>query len=240
MRSRFPLLIVVVALVVVALVGGACGSGSGPERPTVDPGWTVPSTTPPSTTPPSTTPPSTTATTSSEASNTTSAELVTTTTVPTDFCPDLASHLEREGGRLADIRSSLGPGDPQVYLEAASAMTLMAGWLAERVPQKVAGDAERLAALWREATAVVGSDDGQQDAAEAVTRINAALEERRGALSAVAETVSVHLLGECPPEVVRLLAALDPRTGVRPTTTAPPSTIPQELLDFIRKLLTGN
>ena len=29
MRSRFPLLMVVVALVVVALVGGACGSGSG-------------------------------------------------------------------------------------------------------------------------------------------------------------------------------------------------------------------
>lgn len=173
----------------------------------------------------------------------TTSEVVAPTTVPETFCPDLAMHLDREGSRLADLRSSLGPDDPQMFVEAASAMSLLAGWLLERAPVGVVGEAERLARNWREATMPhMAGSEGEFDARAAMSAINAALAERQAAMSEAAEAVSVFLLEECPQEVALLLPGLDPRTVApeRPSTTPPPSTLPQEIIDFIRKLLTGS
>ena len=240
-------------LLAIAVPVGACGSDAGPERPTIDPSWTVPSTTqPPSTMqPPSTTqPPATTQpsggsgdpeSTTTEVTVPTTTEVTVPTTVSEAFCPDLAGHLEREGSRLADLRSGLGPDDPQVYVEAASAMSLLAGWLLERAPVGVVGSAERLATLWREATMPhMNQSEGEFDARAAMAAINAALVGRHEAMAEAAEAVTVFLLDECPYEVALMLAGLDPRSAVRPSTTPPPSTLPKEIRDFIRKLLTGS
>ena len=171
----------------------------------------------------------------------TTAGSVAPSTVPESFCPDLAEHLGREGGRLADLRSALGPDDPQVYVEAASAMSLLAGWLVERAPMGVVGEAERLATHWREATMShleqVGDEAG---ARAAMAAIKASLVERHNVMAESAEAVSTFLLEECTYEVALLLGGLDPRLAVRPSTTPPPSTLPQEIRDFIRKLLTGS
>ena len=234
-------------LLAIAVPVGACGSDAGPERPTIDPSWTVPSTTqPPSTMqPPSTTQPSGGSgdpeSTTTEVTASTTTEVTVPTTVSEAFCPDLAGHLEREGSRLADLRSGLGPDDPQVYVEAASAMSLLAGWLLERAPVGVVGSAERLATLWREATMPhMNQSEGEFDARAAMAAINAALVGRHEAMAEAAEAVSVFLLDECPYEVALMLAGLDPRSAVRPSTTPPPSTLPKEIRDFIRKLLTGS
>jgi hypothetical protein len=173
----------------------------------------------------------------------TTSEVVVPTTVPETFCPDLARHLDREGSRLVDLRSSLGPDDPQVYVEAASAMSLLAGWLSERAPVGVVDEAERLARNWREATMPhMAGSEGEFDARAAMLAINASLAERQSAMAESAEAVSVFLLEECPHEVALLLSGLDPRSVVseRPSTVPPPSTLPQEIRDFIRKLLTGS
>ena len=237
----------VAVLLAIAVPVGACGSDAGPERPTIDPSWTVPSTTqPPSTMqPPSTTQPSGGSgdpeSTTTEVTVPTTTEVAVPTTVSEAFCPDLAGHLQREGSRLADLRSGLGPDDPQVYVEAASAMSLLAGWLLERAPVGVVGSAERLATLWREATMPhMNQSEGESDARAAMAAINAALIERHEAMAEAAEAVSVFLLDECPYEVALMLAGLDPRSAVRPSTTPPPSTLPKEIRDFIRKLLTGS
>ena len=235
----------VAVLLAIAVSVGACGSDAGPERPTIDPSWTVPSTTqPPSTMqPPSTTQqPSTTQPSGGSGDpESTTTEVTVPTTVSEAFCPDLAGHLEREGSRLADLRSGLGPDDPQVYVEAASAMSLLAGWLLERAPVGVVGSAERLATLWREATMPhMNQSEGEFDARAAMAAINAALVGRHEAMAEAAEAVSVFLLDECPYEVALMLAGLDPRSAVRPSTTPPPSTLPKEIRDFIRKLLTGS
>ena len=74
----------------------------------------------------------------------------------------------------------------------------------------------------------------------AMAAINASLVERHEAMAEAAEAVSVFLLDECPYEVALMLAGLDPRSAVRPSTTPPPSTLPKEIRDFIRKLLTGS
>ena len=231
----------VAVLLAIAVSVGACGSDAGPERPTIDPSWTVLSTTqPPSTTQPSGgsgDPESTT----TEVTVPTTTEVAVPTTVSEAFCPDLAGHLQREGSRLADLRSGLGPDDPQVYVEAASAMSLLAGWLLERAPVGVVGSAERLATLWREATMPhMNQSEGESDARAAMAAINASLVERHEAMAEAAEAVSVFLLDECPYEVALMLAGLDPRSAVRPSTTPPPSTLPKEIRDFIRKLLTGS
>ena len=237
----------VAVLLAIAVPVGACGSDAGPERPTIDPSWTVLSTTqPPSATqPPSTTQPSGGSgdpeSTTTEVTVPTTTEVAVPTTVSEAFCPDLAGHLQREGSRLADLRSGLGPDDPQVYVEAASAMSLLAGWLLERAPVGVVGSAERLATLWREATMPhMNQSEGESDARAAMAAINAALIERHEAMAEAAEAVSVFLLDECPYEVALMLAGLDPRSAVRPSTTPPPSTLPKEIRDFIRKLLTGS
>ena len=231
----------VAVLLAIAVPVGACGSDAGPERPTIDPSWTVlPTTQPPSTTQPSGgsgDPESTT----TEVTVPTTTEVAVPTTVSEAFCPDLAGHLQREGSRLADLRSGLGPDDPQVYVEAASAMSLLAGWLLERAPVGVVGSAERLATLWREATMPhMNQSEGEFDARAAMAAINAALVGRHEAMAEAAEAVTVFLLDECPYEVALMLAGLDPRSAVRPSTTPPPSTLPKEIRDFIRKLLTGS
>ena len=82
--------------------------------------------------------------------------------------------------------------------------------------------------------------EGEFDARTAMAAINAALVERHEAMAEAAEAVSVFLLDECPYEVALMLAGLDPRSAVRPSTTPPPSTLPKEIRDFIRKLLTGS
>ena len=120
-------------------------------------------------------------------------------------------------------------------------MSLLAGWLLERAPVGVVGSAERLATLWREATMPhMNQSEGESDARAAMAAINAALVERHEAMAEAAEAVSVFLLDECPYEVALMLAGLDPRSAVRPSTTPPPSTLPKEIRDFIRKLLTGS
>lgn len=236
MRIRSGALLYV--LVAVAVAAGACGSDAAPERPTVDPSWTVPPTTPPPTTQPSSTTQPSGGTGDPEPTTT---EAIVPTTVAETFCPDLAGHLEREGNRLAALRSGFGPEDPRVYVEAASAMSFLAGWLLERAPMGVVGEAERLATLWRESTLphLAGSGD-EFDARSAMIAINASLAERHAAMAESAEAVSVFLLQECPHEVALLLAGLDPRSAIRPSTTPPPSTLPREMRDFIRKLLTGS
>ena len=80
------------------------------------------------------------------------------------------------------------------------------------------------------------------DARAAMAAINASLAERHAAMAESAEAVSVFLLEECPYEVTLLLSGLDPRSAIsgRPSTTPPPSTLPREIRDFIRKLLTGS
>ena len=237
----------VAVLLAIAVPVGACGSDAGPERPPIDPSWTVLSPTqPPSPTPPpSTTQPSGGSgdpeSTTTEVPVPPTTEVAVPTPVSEAFCPDLAGHLQREGSRLADLRSGLGPDDPQVYVEAASAMSLLAGWLLERAPVGVVGSAERLATLWREATMPhMNQSEGESDARAAMAAINAALIERHEAMAEAAEAVSVFLLDECPYEVALMLAGLDPRSAVRPSTTPPPSTLPKEIRDFIRKLLTGS
>ncbi len=211
-------------LLTIALITTACASGPLPELTLLDTQTTSPQTTSPQTTSPQT----------------------TSQIAGEEFCLELNDHLGKESRRLSDFRTGTRPNDPQLYLETAESMLALAVWMVNRVPQSVIADVERLAILWHEATIEISEESNSKSTASSINElIMQALTERQLAMDGVIESINRFLYTECSADTVLLLANLDPRsesqsTSTVSTTILSPTTVPKRVVDFIRKLLTGN